>query len=243
MQHHVSPETMTRLLRRAQEAGADFTPPVWRWRLTDCESPREVSYTSYAKLGEKSRANGTGQGGMLYLLAACRRCARCLRRRARLWASRAIAEAVQSKRTWLCTFTLRADALAKLRYHCELARTKKGLPKLGTCTKEAEWAALAAAGGPELTRAIKRVRANTGERFRYLLVCEPHKSGNPHWHALIHEHAAPILKRQIQAEWREGFSNAKLIAPERAGYVAKYLSKHYGARVRASKMYGRMITA
>lgn len=94
--------------------------------------------------------------------------------------------------------------------------------------------------GPELTKSLKRMRKNTKSRFRYIAVFERHCDGYPHLHLLLHEQGQPLTKRDIQAEWRLGFSQCKLVdqGPKAAFYVAKYLSKEAAARVRASLRYG-----
>ena len=93
-----------------------------------------------------------------------------------------------------------------------------------------------------LTLALKRLRANTGARIRFLAVFENHKSQLPHLHVLIHEYSGTVTARNIQACWPHGFSKAKLVQddnPRRAAfYVCKYLLKSSLTRVRASLRYG-----
>lgn len=76
--------------------------------------------------------------------------------------------------------------------------------------------------------------------FRFLAVFERHKDGFPHLHLLIHEQGQPLTKSAIQAEWRLGFSQCKLVdqGPKAAFYVAKYLGKDAATRIRASVRYG-----
>jgi hypothetical protein len=94
----------------------------------------------------------------------------------------------------------------------------------------------------ELTKYLKRVRKESGAKFRFLLVAEAHKSGLPHYHLLLHEHDQfrPVRKSVLEAQWKAyGFSKWRLIEDERAArYVCKYLSKDAIARVRASIRYG-----
>lgn len=94
-----------------------------------------------------------------------------------------------------------------------------------------------------LTLWVKRVRKNSGAPIRYLLVCEAHKSGLPHYHMLLHERSPElqVRKRMLQAEWQAyGFTNCKLVEQDQhaARYVSKYLAKSALARVRASVRYG-----
>lgn len=94
----------------------------------------------------------------------------------------------------------------------------------------------------ELQRFLKRIRKNSKAELRYICVQELHKSGNPHYHLLIHEVEGTLTKAVLQAAWRYGFSQAKLADPRTAIYVCKYLTKGEGARVRASLSYGRRRT-
>lgn len=97
----------------------------------------------------------------------------------------------------------------------------------------------------EITLYLKRVRKESGRKFRYFLVAERHRSGLPHYHALVHETAldGPIRAATLKSQWRLGFSQCKLVAEtgdgRAASYVAKYLSKDALARVRASAGYGQ----
>ena len=53
--------------------------------------------------------------------------------------------------------------------------------------------------GAEITKYFKRIRKNSDAPLRYILVQEQHKSGLPHFHALIHERdaARPIRLRAV----------------------------------------------
>ena len=97
----------------------------------------------------------------------------------------------------------------------------------------------------EITLWLKRMRKKSD--FRYLLVAEAHKSGAPHFHALIHEMdpLRPCRERDMRKAWRGiGFLHAKLIregeddAGRASHYLTKYISKSMIRRVRASFRYG-----
>jgi hypothetical protein len=112
-------------------------------------------------------------------------------------------------------------------------------------TNEKQFIARNAEISKEITRYIKRVRKNSAASLRYLVVTEAHKSGDPHYHALIHEvHPdEPVRKAILKDCWKLGFSHHKLVKdPIHASYVCKYLSKTMSARVRASQHYGRIIS-
>jgi hypothetical protein len=80
--------------------------------------------------------------------------------------------------------------------------------------------------------------------FRYLCVAEEgEKNGRLHYHAVIH---GKLTKRQVQGEWKHGFSTAKLTNTSdssRAAYISKYISKAKskvgGKCYRASIGYGK----
>jgi hypothetical protein len=99
----------------------------------------------------------------------------------------------------------------------------------------------------EITLWLKRLRKQSNAPLRYVLVAERHKSGLPHFHALLHEmdESTPVRAALIKSQWRFGFSQCKLVAqgenPQKAArYVSKYLSKDALARVRASVGYGQV---
>lgn len=177
----------------------------------------------------------------LFLHVPCRKCAHCLRVRAARWRDRAREEMASAGRTWFCTFTLAPHehhvALERARYRC-------GQQSLlfESLTPDQQFAALTAAISPAITRYLKRVRKQSGAPLRYLFVAERHKSGLPHFHALIHELSAdrPVRKAVLREQWHLGFSQFKLAeGPGAANYVTKYLCKELCTRVRASLRYGR----
>lgn len=178
------------------------------------------------------------------LIAACRRCEPCRRRRARLWAHKAMAEVERASRTWFATFTARPDEQYRWAGLASLARYEASAP----FTAESEAIAFAdvcAVASADITRYVKRVRKESAAPLRYLIVTERHKSGDPHFHAFVHEvdPAKPIRKAVLRAQWIHGFSRFKLLEPGEgraaAWYLCKYLSKDLSSRVRASIRYGK----
>jgi len=173
----------------------------------------------------------------------CRQCPNCLRQRRAVWSARAIEEYRVAVRTWLGTFTLSPDEHEMVRHLCvkEAAIKHLDFDAFGDDEKFrrrhikiSKW----------LTLWLKRVRKNSGAPMRYMMVCEAHKSGLPHYHALIHESVLdkPVTKRTLQAAWPHGFTNFKLLPDDEswhATYACKYLSKSILARVRASIGYGK----
>lgn len=174
----------------------------------------------------------------LELTTKCRRCANCLWERQMSWSQRAMREYEMASRTWFGTLTL-----APGQHHIMLARASTRLRKGGTSIERLgiveNFEEHAREVGRELTKYFKRLRKNYGASITYLAVTEPHKTGLPHYHLLIHERGKPLLKKQLVAEWQLGFCKFKLMRTGKAAaYVTKYLGKMKTTRVRASLKYG-----
>lgn len=173
-----------------------------------------------------------------HLYVRCRRCKACLVQRTRVWTARAIAETYASNRTWFGTLTLAPDRATQARYWADRRLTQR---ISDPHDRSNQFAAMVQFVTPELTRWLKRLRKNSEASLRYLLVAEPHKSGVPHWHCLIHEFEGRATKRILDASWRYGFSQFRLVdssSPKSASYACKYLSKTAMTRIRASRNYG-----
>lgn len=171
----------------------------------------------------------------------CRKCETCIAHRRRHWTARAIAETRASQRTWFGTLTLRPDRATWARYAAHSIAQQRGYAP-HQVTEALLFRYSVEAITPELTRWLKRLRKASSARLRYLLVAEPHKSGTPHWHVLIHEHEGAATKRALDASWRFGFSQWRLVDvdnPRAAGYVCKYISKSLDVKIRASMRYGQ----
>ena len=159
----------------------------------------------------------------------CRECDVCMRNRRNLWVSRATDEIKLAQRTWMVTLTLSPAEQYRALCEAKIHGASDAKRRISTIKR---W----------LTLALKRLRANTGARIRFLAVFENHKSELPHLHVLIHEYSGTVSARHIQSCWPHGFSKAKLVRdddPRRAAfYVCKYLLKSSLTRVRASLRYG-----
>lgn len=172
----------------------------------------------------------------------CRQCEACLKHRARLWTSRAIAEIGMAPRTWFATFTLSPDSHFRVMAACRKRLAFNGLVFEALPAGE-QFQERNRECNLELTKYFKRIRKNSGAEIRYLLVAEAHKSGLPHYHALIHEVKSDVTvsHRQLSDAWTLGFTKFKLVDRDdvkAAYYVAKYLAKSATSRVRASGRYG-----
>lgn len=172
------------------------------------------------------------------IAARCRKCRPCLLHRRREWIARALKETAATKgRTWFVTLTLDPKVHA-----VHFVRACKAAPWAKTAKPEALFRLRCAEFGKDITRWLKRVR-KAGADIRYMLVFEPHESGLPHAHLLIHEPSPdkPATKRLLEGQWRQhGFASAKLIdsRPRAAFYIAKYISKIADTKIRASVAYG-----
>lgn len=171
----------------------------------------------------------------------CRQCSKCLEARASLWRIRALAEVKTAPRTWFGTLTGSPEYQFRLRELARSAANQDG-DNFDLFEDAKQFGSICRQAAPDLTRYFKRLRKNSKVQLRYLLVTERHKSGDPHWHCLIHEtESGPIRHRTLSQSWGLGFTQFKLVTDHRqAFYVCKYLAKSALSRVRASSRYGQL---
>lgn len=217
-----------------------------RWNMSEnCEDP----HTTYV-IGRPGKDTGdkwgyitvtrtSAQPGTVELVTRCRKCAPCRKARSNLWRYRIKAETLSASRTWMGTLTLGPQHQFQMR-----SRARKKREDFDGLDEITQFKLVADQIRKEITLFLKRVRNNSnGVRFRYVVVCERHKSGLPHFHVLVHE---PNLNGQIKwstltAAWRLGFSKFKLVDHiDGATYVAKYLQEDASSRVMASQKYGQL---
>lgn len=206
-----------------------------------CENPIEV-YRVVGQVGRtgltETRVSEGQDRRSIAVTLRCRKCSTCLYARAKYWREAAMREMLLSTRTWFGTLTLTPEEHANCAY---AAMSAVGVEEFGRLSLNEQLPLRHRHVSRSLTLALKRLRKRMGANaFRYLLVCEAHKSGLPHYHALLHEVRSdhPIRKSVLNDFWPLGFSQWRLAKPEAARYVAKYLSKAAQARVRASQRYG-----
>lgn len=235
-------------IRRAMANGAQATgatPTSWKVDYAgDCEMPfiRQVMARPSPDSGRWVTI-APGRPNSLYLEVhmRCRQCISCLKARSGHWSARARVETERSRRTWFGTLTLTPEAQ---HHYLSIARreAQAQAEDLDAGTPGEIFAARVAAIGPEIGLFLKRIRKNSQAQIRYLCVAEEHKSGDPHFHMLIHEYGdTPVLQSVLIAAWKLGFSHFKLVASTDTRvvyYVTKYLAKSINARVRASLGYG-----
>ena len=208
----------------------------------DCSSPVLVEFHARPDTRNTRKLVLPSEGKPMRVDAyvQCRKCENCLRRKAAHWRLRALSEGSYASRTWFGTLTFSPDSLHRhlLKVRADMHRQGLDYDALDVSDRFRQ---LERETGREVTLYLKRVRKEAQAPFRYLLVVEKHKSGMPHYHALLHESDPdqPVRKAVLQSQWRAGFSAFKLAEDKRAlTYLTKYLTKEFLARVRASRNYG-----
>lgn len=201
-----------------------------------CSSPLELQ-----AIGLPSAITEDTNPLTLQIAARCRRCPECLAHRRRLWMARALDELKVARRTWFGTLTVSPEERFKLKLRAEARRLRAGGETVSSLDGAEQYRLFADYLGQEVTKWLKRVRSVAKGPLRYLLVFEAHKDGFPHVHLLLHEQGEPISKRELEKQWRYGFSHWRLVGdnPQAAHYVCKYLAKDALTRVRASSRYGQ----
>lgn len=214
-----------------------------------CDAPVPREWHSYSRRDKRRlRARTIGRGAETFnrvvAVVPCRKCKGCLRARRTMWAARAIAEwkeaAAVGGRTWAGALTFRPEVQVWAVSWCRQKMREQGLD-YDALTVDDRFRQLHGLLSKEVTRYLKRLRSNLGVPIRFMAVVEPHESGMPHYHMLVHEADAlhPVRKAQLDSNWRGGFSHWRLCQSKRqCGYVAKYLGKDAAGRVRASVDYG-----
>lgn len=222
----------------AGKAHQDASTAIWTLEVSgDCSSPLTVRQHSLKPdLRAKYRVR-------------CRKCGPCRRAMRNYWGFAAMNQTLEAAksghRTWFGTLTCDASWQGEL-----LTRAIRKAP--AGCTAdwknpmcEERYRRVSAEFLREVQKYWKRLR-NAGHAFKYIVVFEPHESGLPHAHFLLHEQDGTILQRSLKAEWPCGFTRFNLVggrarnaaAPNRAAwYVVKYLTKATQTRLRASKGY------
>lgn len=203
--------------------------------------PQRMAHIDGLPIWKAAGISGARNPMWVDMWVKCRKCPACLKLRAREWAYRAKAELAAAPRTWFCTFTLSPAEHHRVQLLATQRQARAGTD-FETLSAEQRFKARVDVVTQELTRWLKRVRKESGATLRYVLVAEAHKSGLPHFHALLHERAGTVTARTLSGQWKLGFSKFKLVPPDQPGvawYVCKYLSKSALSRVRASVRYGK----
>lgn len=238
------------LARRAIASGAT-APRPWliEWDASSgCENPHTVTIEGRQRPldwrhglldGPAYRLELSKPTAFLDIEVPCRKCRTCLRKRAGHWRHRMTNELRHAQRTWFGSLTFKPDEHSRM----AMEVTKRiGFGAFAQLSPAGELAERHVEGGRRITKWLKRIRAASGASLRYCLVLEPHKSGLPHYHILVHEVTLEgVTWRELSRQWRaHGFSNFQLTDDpvQAARYLTKYLTKSSLARVRASVGYG-----
>lgn len=197
---------------------------LWRDAVGDQLAPWCLSPVEVQAIGLPGLLEPEASPLPATLRVACRKCEGCLIHRRNLWAARATDEIRVASRTWFVTLTVAPVHRFRLGVIAERRWLRPGGEGLNDLTPDELFRLQCRILSEELTLSLKRMRKKS--KFRFLAVFERHKDGFPHLHLLIHERGQRITKSAIQAEWRIGFSQCKLLddAPGAAFYVAKYLA-------------------
>lgn len=207
------------------------------WSISGrCEAPQLLT----RQQPWPNKDGSLGRRVELILHVKCRRCVKCLQERAGIWRARARQEILVAPRTWFGTLTLSPQAHYAAQCVAE-SQARMELVEWNSLDENSRFRRRCVAIAPEVTKWLKRVRKNSGAKFRYCVVVERHKTGLPHFHVLLHEvvNGDPVRHAVLSEAWHLGFSNFKLAKDRHtANYVVKYLTKSAEARVRASRAYG-----
>lgn len=223
-------------------------PHVLDWDVSgSCLTPRRrvVHARGEPPANKSGRWSVSPGSGTIFMEVPCRQCEKCRKFRANHWEHRCVSEINRAPRTWFGDFTMspHGHVVAGARIERGDPKTKKPRRPFKDYNQLEVYNFRCNDFASEITKYFKRLRKR-GHKLRYCYLFEPHESGLPHCHFLIHEvdEAAPIRKRELQAEWFWGFSSFKLVDNARGGakYVTKYLHKTSLSRIRASLHYGTL---
>jgi hypothetical protein len=171
----------------------------------------------------------------------CRKCEACMNSKRLMWKHRAQRETSAAERTWFATLTVAPQHQYAFKLKT-ITRLKANGVDFDSLDSNEQHKQLCKSIGEDITKFFKRLRRNTGGAIKYLLVSEQHKSGLPHFHALIHDihPTIRVTKRDLEREWTLGFTKFKLVdySPKAIHYVTKYVSKDLACRIRSSLRYG-----
>lgn len=221
----------------ADKAHQDAETGIWHVDYHgDCKSPPTVRQHS-------------PEGRLARYKVRCRKCGPCRRAMRNYWGYAAMQQTLLSAekgdRTWFGTLTCSPAWQQELLLRAMKRSKEPSAPWWKVVNCEERYKLVCREFLREIQKYWKRLRSK-GHSFKYLAVFEPHKSGLPHAHFLLHEQDGNILKRDLRAEWPCGFFGASLVggsarqaaAPNKAAwYAVKYLSKHKQSRVLASRNY------
>ena len=220
-----------------------------QWRFDPLEKARRLAY-----FGRRESFIGKNEKLPIFIdiEARCRKCPTCLRQKSMMWRSRMENEIHAANRTWFGTLTVSPSQRILALSEARKQAAQQG-QDFDVLPAPEQFKAMVRVLGYEVTKFLKRLRTDTEAKLRYVVVCEPHKDGSPHFHILIHCRTAldKVTKRCLHKHWHFGFSSWKIIKDgletdhddlkRAARYVAKYIAKSPMTRIRASVSYGKTL--
>ena len=204
----------------------------------NCLSPSGVAYYARpeAPQGHREVVVAPGKAHSLHIEmdVRCRRCESCRRNRQNLWRRRAETETAHAVRSWFCTLTIAPEKQDRFLWEARERLSGQGVDYDALDFGD-QFRTRVQTINPEITKFMKRLRKPLPDgAVRFLWVAEQHKSGDPHFHALLHEQMAdhPLRKSVLEEQWKLGFGQFRLVRDNKqAAYVCKYLGKSLAARV------------
>ena len=181
------------LARKAAEAGCRVVQrTLFDWDISaDCDQPYVSEHCAEPTIpigaNQRVREDYHGIPISVIVRTRCHKCAACLKARYWMWRLRAATELSFATRTWFGTLTLSPEAHYHMRCKADLELRAREVTPFDECDADAQFVARHNAIARDITLWLKRIRKQSGASIRYLLVCEAHKSGLPHYHILVHQ--------------------------------------------------------
>lgn len=202
------------------------TAYVWRLNRSDVWHTQEAYF--FDEQGHKTEIqhnflyhNPNVQVVREFIEIPCGQCWECRLQYSRMWAERIMLEATAHEHTWFVTLTYNDE---------HLPSNFSGLP---------EFENLRSLQPEDMTLFLKRLRTNSGQKFRYYYAGEyGSKSGRPHYHMILFGFEfddLELYKRTsfgdlktsqfLEKTWGKGFCTIAECTYETAAYTARYVMK------------------
>lgn len=177
-------------------------------------------------------------------LTRCLKCEACREARSFHWTRRAEVECRRNARTWFGSLTIRPEERLHALSQARAEYSNSG--DFDTLDYKLQFLRVVSVLQREVTRYQSRIRKASTGKLRILLVTEQHKTGDPHFHMLVHECEAngptpEEMEGLLRREWKLGFCDWSVIRTHSgaARYACKYIGKSGASRIRASIGYGK----
>lgn len=201
------------------------TAYVWRFKDTETWYCKELYFLDFE--GKKQLCDMTSIFNPRTVVSnesieiPCGQCIECRLAYSRMWAERIMLEAKNHVNTWFVTLTYNDD---------NLPDNFSGMP---------EFENLHSLYPQDMTKFLKRLRKNSGQKFRYYYAGEyGSKTGRPHYHMILFGFDFDDLKLYkrtsfgdlstsefFEKTWGKGFCTIARCTFETAAYTARYVMK------------------